>query len=432
MKTLEQKFKDRTALIGVMGLGYVGLPLAVAFAKKGFKVIGYDIDEEKCRTLREGKSYVSDISSEEIRKVVVSRRLGATTRSNDLKGLDAVVICVPTPLRKTKDPDISYIVAASEVLSPHVTRGQLIVLESTTYPGTTREIILPKLEESGLIAGKDFFLAFSPERIDPGNPDFGLQNTPKIVAGLTSRCGKLATAFYQPVIETVVRVSSLEIAEMAKLLENTFRAVNIALVNEVAQMCERLKLNVWEVIDAAATKPFGYMKFYPGPGIGGHCIPLDPHYLSWKLKTLDFHSRFIDLAEDINSHMPHYVVHRVVRALNERGKPLRGSRLLILGVAYKRDIADVRESPALQIMGELFQSGAKVSYADPHVPSLTVGKKFFKAVKLSDGVLARSDAVILVSDHSAFDMKRVADRARLLIDTRNASRGINRGNIVRL
>lgn len=344
MKSLEKKLKDRTAQIGVMGLGYVGLPLAVAFAKSGFNVFGYDIDEEKCRSVRSGQSYVGDVPAGEIQEVVHAKRLRVSTRPAILKGLDAVVICVPTPLRKSKDPDISYIVIAANVLAPWVRKGQLVILESTTYPGTTREVILPKLEERGLMAGKDFSLAFSPERIDPGNSRFGLRNTPKIVAGLTPHCASLAKALFMTVTETVVPVSSLETAEMSKLLENTFRAVNIALVNEVAQMCERLKLNVWEVIDAAATKPFGYMKFSPGPGIGGHCIPLDPHYLSWKLKTLNFHSRFIDLAEDINSHMPHYVVDRVVGALNERSKPLRGSRLLILGVAYKRDIADIRES----------------------------------------------------------------------------------------
>lgn len=432
MKLLENKLANHTARIGVMGLGYVGLPLAVAFAKAGFKVFGFDIDEEKCRAIQSGNSYVGDAPLGEIQEVVRAGRLRVSNHPKVLQNLDAVVICVPTPLRKTKDPDISYIVAATEIFAQHVARGQLIVLESTTYPGTTREVILPKLEESGLIGGKDFYLAFSPERIDPGNPSFGLRNTPKLVSGLTPRCASLAKGLFLNVSDTVVSVSSLETAEMAKLLENTFRAVNIALVNEVAQMCERLKLSVWEVIDAAATKPFGYMKFSPGPGIGGHCIPLDPHYLSWKLKTLNFHSRFIDLAEDVNSHMPRYVVQRIVGALNARGKPLKNSRLLILGVAYKRDISDVRESPALQIIEELAENGAHVSYVDPHVSNLAIGGKVFRSVKITNAALARADAVILVTDHSAFDIKRLTAQAKIFVDTRNTSRGIRRRNIVRL
>jgi UDP-N-acetyl-D-glucosamine dehydrogenase len=432
MKSLESKLVDRTARVGVMGLGYVGLPLAVAFAQAGLRVSGFDVDDEKCRALQAGKTYVGDVRARDIREMVRAGRLKVSSHPGILKEMDAVVICVPTPLRKSKDPDISYIVIAANVLAPWVRKGQLVVLESTTYPGTTREVILPKLEERGLRAGKDLFLAFSPERIDPGNAHFGLRNTPKIVAGLTPRCASMAEALFRVVTETVVSVSSLETAEMAKLLENTFRAVNIALVNEVAQMCERLNLNVWEVIDAAATKPFGYMKFSPGPGIGGHCIPLDPHYLSWKLKTLDFHSRFIDLAEDVNSHMPRYVVQRIVSALNARGKALKNSRLLILGVAYKRDISDVRESPALQIIEELSLNGAHVSYADPHVSTLKIGKKVFRAVNVTEAVLARADAAILVTDHSAFDIKRFTVQTRLFIDTRNASRGLHRRNIVRL
>ncbi len=432
LRSLKEKLQDRQARVGVMGLGYVGLPLAIAFAEAGLRVFGFDVDEEKCRALRAGRSYVGDVPARDVQKAIGAGRLRVSSRPADLKGLDAVVICVPTPLRKTKDPDISYIVAAAEVLAPRVSPGQLIVLESTTYPGTTREVILPKLQERGLVAGRDFFLAFSPERIDPGNPRFGLRNTPKIVSGLTPRCTALAEALYGTVTESLVPVSSLETAEMAKLLENTFRAVNIALVNEVAQMCERLKLSAWEVIDAAATKPFGFMKFYPGPGIGGHCIPLDPHYLSWKLKTLDFHSRFIDLAEDINSHMPHYVVQRVAEALNLRKKPLRLSRVLVLGAAYKRDIADVRESPALQIIESLARQGARVSYADPHVPVLTAGGRTYRAVRATDAVIARADAVVLVTDHSVFDVPRFVSRARLFMDTRNATRGLDRGNIVRL
>lgn len=432
MKSLDSKLADRTARVGVMGLGYVGLPLAVAFAQAGLRVFGYDVDDKKCRALQAGRTYVGDVPARDIQQVLRAGRLKVSSRPEILKGMDAVVICVPTPLRKSKDPDISYIVIAANVLAPWVRKGQLVILESTTYPGTTREVILPKLEERGLRAGKDFFLAFSPERIDPGNARFGLRNTPKIVAGLTPRCSSLAKALFRTVTETVVPVSSLETAEMAKLLENTFRAVNIALVNEVAQMCERLKLNVWEVIDAAATKPFGYMKFSPGPGIGGHCIPLDPHYLSWKLKTLNFHSRFIDLAEDVNSHMPRYVVQRIVGALNARGKALKNSRLLILGVAYKRDISDVRESPALQIIEELAQNGARVSYADPHVSTLAIEGKVYRSVKATPAVLARADAVVLVTNHSAFDIKQITAQARLFIDTRNASRGIRRGNIVRL
>ncbi len=415
-----------------MGLGYVGLPLAVAFAEAGLRVFGYDVDDVKCRVIKSGKSYVKDVSARDIREMVRGRRLKVSSRPDILRGMDAVVICVPTPLRKSKDPDISYIVFAAKALAPYVRKGQLVVLESTTYPGTTREVILPELEARGFVAGKDFFLAFSPERIDPGNAAFGIRNTPKIVAGLTPRCASLAKALFQSVTDTIISVSSLETAEMAKLLENTFRAVNIALVNEVAQMCERLKLNVWEVIEAAATKPFGYMKFYPGPGIGGHCIPLDPHYLSWKLKTLNFHSRFIDLAEDVNSFMPRYVVQRILGALNLRGKALKNSEILILGVAYKRDIADVRESPALQIIEDLVENGARVSYSDPHVPTLAIEGKIFRSVQITKETLARADAVVLVTDHGDFNITRITAQTKLFIDTRNASRGLTGDNIVRL
>lgn len=416
-----------------MGLGYVGLPLAVEFAKAGFRVLGYDVDPNKEKSLSRGVSYIPDIPSSVVRPLVERGFLKAVSRPDLLAQMDVVVVCVPTPLGKSKDPDISFIVTAANVLARTLRKGQLIILESTTYPGTTRELILPTLEAKGLRAGRDFFLAFSPERIDPGNAHFKLGNTPKIVSGFTSTCRDVALSFYSRIASLVVPVSSLETAEMTKLLENTFRAVNIALANEVALMCNRLQLNVWEVIEAAATKPFGYMKFFPGPGIGGHCIPLDPHYLSWKLKTLDFTSRFIDLAEDVNSFMPRYVVDRLMEALNSVRKSVRGARVLLLGVAYKKDISDVRESPALRIIEELERLGARLTFSDPFVSLVEVGGREYKGKKLTASLLKAQDLVLLITDHSDFDMKWVSTHAPLLLDTRNAARQVrDRSNIITL
>lgn len=411
----------------------MGLPLAVEFAKAGLRVVGYDVDVSKEKSLSRGISYIPDIPDSVIRPLVEQGFLKAVSRPDLLAQMDVVVVCVPTPLGKSKDPDISFIVAAADVVARTLRKGQLIVLESTTYPGTTRELILPKLEAKGFRAGHDFFLAFSPERIDPGNAHFGLRNTPKIVSGLTPTCRDIVTSFYSLIASDVVPVSSLETAEMTKLLENTFRAVNIALANEVALMCNRLHLDVWEVIEAAATKPFGYMKFLPGPGIGGHCIPLDPHYLSWKLKTLDFTSRFIDLAEDVNSFMPGYVVNRLTEALNSVGKSVRGARVLLLGVAYKKDISDVRESPALRIIEELHRWGARLSFSDPFVSRVAVGGRVYRGKKLTKKMLKTHDLVLLITNHSAFDMEWVAQNASLMLDTRNAAQSVrDRSNIIRL
>jgi UDP-N-acetyl-D-glucosamine dehydrogenase len=433
LSQLSTKIEKKSVRVGVMGLGYVGLPLAVAFAQAGCRVVGYDVDDQKCKSLSQGNSYIPDIPSSVLGPLVKKGFLVASSYSEVLAKVDVVVVCVPTPLGKSKDPDISYIVASADVLAVNLRKGQLVVLESTTYPGTTRELILPKLESRGLRVGRDFFLAFSPERIDPGNSHFGLGNTPKIVSGFTPTCLDVVKRFYGLISNLVVPVSSLEAAEMSKLLENTFRAVNIALVNEVALMCNRLGLNVWEVIDAAATKPFGYMKFFPGPGIGGHCIPLDPHYLSWKLKTLNFNSRFIELAEDINSFMPRYVVERLTEALNMKKKAVRGARILLLGVAYKKDISDVRESPALRIIDELMRLGAEVSFSDPFVTSLRVEGRVFKRKSLTAQLLSSQDAVVLVTDHSQFDMPWVVSQSSLLLDTRNATRNVSdRQNIVLL
>jgi UDP-N-acetyl-D-glucosamine dehydrogenase len=416
--------KTRNAKIGVIGQGYVGLPLAVEFARENFPVTGFEIDEEKVRSINRGTSYIQDVPTAALKELVRLKKLSATTDFRSIARMDAVIICVPTPLRKTKDPDLSYIVASAEKVAAFLRRGQLIVLESTTYPGTTRELVLPILEKRGYKAGRDFWLAFSPERVDPGNPRFGIRNTPKVVGGITAACTALAQELYSQVVERVVPMSSAESAEMVKLLENTFRAVNIGLVNEVALMCDRLKLNTWEVIDAAATKPFGFMPFYPGPGIGGHCIPLDPHYLSWKLKTLNFYARFIELAGEINSHMPEHVVRKIADALNERGKSVNGSSILVLGVAYKKDIGDVRESPALDIIELLHAKRAQVRFHDPYVSRVAVAGTELRSLPLSDTLLRRQDCCVIVTNHSCFDMGHVVRQSSLVVDCRNATKGI--------
>ena len=418
---LLKKIEDRSAVVGVVGLGYVGLPLAMEFADAGFHVIGYDVSERLVRALSAGKSHIQDVESDLVATHVRAGRFEATTSAARLRECDAVSIAVPTPLSKTRDPDMSFVNAATATLAENSHPGMLIVLESTTYPGTTREVLQPRIEETGLRVGHDVFLAFSPERVDPGNPVWHTKNTPKVVGGLTAACTEVAQALYAACIDTVVPVSSAEAAELVKLLENTFRAVNIGLVNEMAIVCDKLGVNVWEVIDAAATKPFGFMKFTPGPGIGGHCIPLDPHYLAWKMRTLNYKTRFIDLASEINSEMPEFVVRKVARALNDRRKSVNGSRILVLGIAYKKDIDDMRESPALDVMRLLEERGAHVEYHDPWVPTYREDGQARSSVELTPDVLEQIDAVVIVTDHSNVDYQTIVDHAPLVVDTRNAT-----------
>jgi UDP-N-acetyl-D-glucosamine dehydrogenase len=422
--TLREKLKSRRARTGVVGLGYVGLPLAVELGKAGFHATGIDLDKRKVDAINAGRSYIPDVSTADVQSLQKAGKLDASTDFAIVKELDTINICVPTPLRKTKDPDMSYIVSAVEGIAKYLHPGMLIVLESTTYPGTTDEVVQPMLEETGLKAGVDFFLAFSPERVDPGNPTFQTHNVPKVVGGFTPTCSELAKELYGSAIETIVPVSSTRVAEMVKLLENTFRAVNIGLVNELALMCDRMNINVWEVVDAARTKPFGFMAFYPGPGLGGHCIPIDPFYLSWKAKQTGFDPRFIELAGHINAGMPHYVVEKVAEALNTRRKAINGSSVLVLGVAYKREIDDMRESPALDIMGLLLAKGANIAYADPYVPEVHArewsGGYDIHATELSHGTIGKYDCVVVVTDHKVFDYDRVVAEADIVVDTRNA------------
>jgi UDP-N-acetyl-D-glucosamine dehydrogenase len=419
---LLQKIADHSAVVGVIGMGYVGLPLAVEFAKGGYTVIGFDVSERVVSTLMSGKSHIQDVTSEDVARLVREKKLIATTDAAQLRRVDAVSIAVPTPLVKTRDPDMSYVLAAAKTVADNAHPGLLIVLESTTYPGTTRELLQPKLEELGLVVGQDVFLAFSPERVDPGNPKYHTKNTPKVVGGITPACTEAARALYEKVIDTVVPVTSPEAAELTKLLENTFRSVNIGLANEMAIMCDRLGVDVWEVIEAAATKPFGFMKFTPGPGIGGHCIPLDPHYLAWKMRTLNYKTRFIDLASEINSQMPAYVVEKVARGLNEDRKSVNGSRVLVIGIAYKPDIDDVRESPALDVIRLLEEQGAEVVYHDPYIPSFREDGHVRESVALTAAELSRSDAVVIVTDHRSIDYQMLMDNASLIVDSRNAMR----------
>ncbi|OLD96348.1 MAG: UDP-N-acetyl-D-glucosamine dehydrogenase [Gemmatimonadetes bacterium 13_1_20CM_4_69_16] len=417
------KAQDRSALIGIVGLGYVGLPLAMEFARAGFRVLGFDVSRSVVDGLGQGRSHVQDVSNTEVAGFTSAGKFMATADLARLSEPEVVSICVPTPLSKTKDPDVSYVLAATNSVKQALRRGQLVVLESTTYPGTTRELMLPALESTGLKVGEDFFLAFSPERVDPGNPKWNTRNTPKVVGGITETCRRVAVAIYGPAIERLVPVSSTEAAELVKILENTFRSVNIGLVNEMAIVCEKLGVNVWEVIDAAATKPFGFMKFTPGPGVGGHCIPLDPHYLAWKMRTLNYRTRFIELAGEINAAMPEYWVARVADRLNEQGKAVRGSKVLVLGVAYKKNIDDIRESPALDVIRLLQRHGALVAYHDPHVASLEEDEVELKSVALTPAALKGADCVIIVTDHSNVDYASVARHAQLVVDTRNALPG---------
>ena len=421
---LLDRIRTKKARIGVIGLGYVGLPLAVEFARQGFDVSGFDVDESKTAQINAGQSYIPDVAQAELADVVKARRLRGTSRMSELAGMDVIDICVPTPLRKTKDPDLSYVVKAVEAVAAVLKPGQLIILESTTYPGTTDEVVQPLLESRGLKADVDFFLAFSPERVDPGNQTYNTRNIPKIVGGSGPASTEAAALLYGSAVKTVVQVSSTRVAEMVKLLENTFRAVNIGLVNEIALMCDKLGIDVWEVVDAAKTKPFGFMPFYPGPGLGGHCIPIDPFYLSWKAKQQGFEPRFIELAGHVNSSMPHAVVDKIADALNVQRRPLNGSRILVVGVAYKRDIDDVRESPALDVMGLLHAKGAQLCYSDPYVPVLAggawAGGYTLHSQPLSAATLSQIDCVVIVTDHRLIDYDALVAGAPLVIDTRNA------------
>ncbi|HEX3158295.1 MAG TPA: nucleotide sugar dehydrogenase [Gemmatimonadaceae bacterium] len=415
------RINDRSATVAVVGLGYVGLPLALEFMRAGFRVIGFDVSQRVVDGLLAGRSHIQDVKEDDLRPFVESGQFLPTTDKAQLRAADAISIAVPTPLSKTRDPDMSYVLSAVDAVVSNFHPGLLVVLESTTYPGTTRELMGPRFEERGLTVGKDVFLAFSPERVDPGNTKYHTRNTPKVVGGITPACTELACALYAAAIDTVVPVSTTEAAELVKLLENTFRAVNIGLVNEMAIICDRLGVDVWEVIDAAATKPFGFMKFTPGPGIGGHCIPLDPHYLAWKMRTLNYKTRFIDLASDINSAMPDFVVEKVSRALNEDRKAVNGSRILVVGVAYKPNIDDMRESPALDVIHLLEGRGATVVYHDPFVTSFREGSEQREGVALTPAELERSDAVVIVTDHRDVDYQLIVDRAALVVDTRNAT-----------
>jgi UDP-N-acetyl-D-glucosamine dehydrogenase len=429
---LQNKIKDKTASVGVVGLGYVGLPLAVEFAKAGFFVTGIDVLQHKVDAINRGESYIQDIPTEVLRPFVESGHIKATSDFAAVADLDTINIAVPTPLRKTKDPDMTFIDSACTEIAKYFKPGKLVILESTTYPGTTDEVVLPMLAQNGLRVGEDFFLCFSPERVDPGNANFQTYNIPKVVGGVTAACTEMGALFYSQALEKVVPVSSTSVAEMVKLLENTFRMINIGLANEIALMCDRMRIDVWEVIDAAATKPFGFMPFYPGPGLGGHCIPIDPFYLSWKTKQAGIEARFIDLAGYINGSMPHFVVDKIQNALNDAVKPVRGSHVHVMGVAYKRNIDDVRESPALDIIHLLSQRGAEVTYSDPFVPKVRIDHGGDLTARDNAAMCASADCVVIVTDHAAFDYQSVVRDAALIVDTRNALKGYKSAKIVRL
>ncbi|MCB8982724.1 MAG: nucleotide sugar dehydrogenase [Ardenticatenaceae bacterium] len=435
MNTKEQiltKVANREAKLGVVGLGYVGLPLSVAFAQAGVAVIGIDIDQKKVNMLNSGQSYVEDVPDTDLAPLIKNGCFRASADFADLVLVDAIAICLPTPLGETKDPDISFIINATDQIAHYGATGKLVVLESTTYPGTTEEVILPRLSNNGDQVGRDFFLAFSPERIDPGRTDYNMFNTPKVIGGTTPDCLEVALALYGTVVQNPIPVSSTATAEMVKLLENTFRAVNIGLVNEIALMCDKLGLDVWEVVGAAATKPYGFMPFYPGPGLGGHCIPVDPHYLSWKLRTLNYTARFIELAHDINSHMPDYVVEKVALGLNEDRKAINGSKVLVLGVAYKPNIGDVRESPAIDVIDLLEERGAEVTYHDPYVEKLVAAGISFHSIKLTQEALEQADCVVIVTNHADYDWDFITEHAGLIVDSRNAIKNASKSRVVRL
>ncbi|MFC2005856.1 nucleotide sugar dehydrogenase [Chloroflexota bacterium] len=432
MSGLEEKVRDKTAIIGIVGLGYVGLPLAIAFAQVGFKVIGFDIQERRVEAVGRGESYLSDTSSKTLSTLVASNLLEATTDQSRLIEVDTICICVPTPLSRTKEPDLTYVVHESEEVSKYLQHGQLVILESTTYPGTTREVILPVLERSGLKVGRDFYLAYSPERIDPGNKEYGIKNVPKLVGGIDSESTRLAKLIYNQVAKKVISLTAPEVGEMTKIFENVFRSVNIALVNELAWLCENMGISVWEVIAAASSKPFGYMPFYPGPGIGGHCIPLDPYYLANKAREYDFHTRFIELAAQINEQMPYYVTSRIIEVLNNEGKSLRGAKVLVLGVSYKKDIEDVRESPSLKLIQLLRKKGAELSYNDPYVAKIQIGEGTLASVELTEEYLSSMDCIVIATDHSSYDYQYIVDHVPLVFDTRGATRSVKGKNIFRL
>ena len=432
MGVLLKRIKTKDARIGIVGLGYVGLPLALEFARSGYNVTGIDKNMERVESLKKGKSYIIDVTDSEVKQLIKTGRFNVTGDASVLSKLDAVIICVPTPLTKTKDPDVSYIISVSQEIKNYMHKGQLFVLESTTYPGTTEELVLPILEEGGLKVGRDFFLAFSPERIDPGNKQYSVRNIPKVIGGVTRHCTELARCMYSAIIDTIVPVSSPKVAETVKLLENTFRSVNIALVNEIALMAGRLGIDVWEVINAAKTKPFGFMPFYPGPGLGGHCIPIDPLYLSWVAKKNGFELRFVALADQVNSAMPEFVVEKITDALNGAKKSIKGSNIHILGVAYKKDVDDVRESPALEIMNILRHKGARVTYTDPYIPEINYHGLRAKSVPLTKAFLNKIDCSVIVTNHGNFNYDLIVSHSKLIVDTRNALKGINKKHIVRL
>ena len=429
---MEQKLRKKTAVVGVVGLGYVGLPLALAFSEAGFKVLGFDIRQQNVDSVNEGRSYIGDVDSERLSAAVADKFLEATTEQSRLENVDVICVCVPTPLTKSKEPDLSYVRYESEEISKHLQPGQLIILESTTYPGTTRDVVLPILERSGLRAGRDFYLAYSPERVDPGSRNYNISNTPKVMGGIDPQSTRLAELLYGSIVEVVVPVSGPEVAEMSKIFENVFRSVNIALVNELAQLCEKMGISVWEVISTAATKPFGYMPFFPGPGVGGHCIPLDPYYLANKAREYDFHTRFIELAAQVNEQMPYYVASRISEALNAKGTSLNGAKVLVLGVTYKRDVGDTRESPSLKLVQILCEKGAILRYHDPYIESIQVGEGALNSVSLTDELVSLVDCVIIGTDHSCYDYGNIANKASLVFDSRGATTGLTNSNIVRL
>jgi len=432
-KELKEKITNKTAKVSVIGLGYVGLPLAIEIGKSGFSVLGIDVDKEKVDKVNNGRSYIPDVDEDELSRLVSKNKLVATSDYKILKEVDIVSICVPTPLRKTREPDISYIVAAASEVAKYLHRGQLIILESTTFPGTTKDIILPELEKNSLKVGRDFFLSFSPERVDPGNKKYTIRNTPKVLGGITPECTEIAKIFYEQFIEKVVTVGSTQEAEMTKLLENIFRSVNIALANELALMCDRLGIDIWNVIEAATTKPFGFMPFYPGPGLGGHCIPIDPVYLSWKAKTYGFYSKFIEFAEEVNKNMPHYVVRKITDALNIHKKCINGSKILILGIAYKENVGDIRESPALDIIEILRRQGAEVIYNDPYAPQIKIGDKKVRSLPLNENLLSQADCVVITAAHSSYDYRWIVENARIVVDTRNATKNLsNKEKIIKI
>ncbi len=428
----KKRIRNKSVKMGVVGLGYVGLPLAVAFSEAGFKVVGFDIMPKRVKSVNQGQSYIADISSSRLQNVVANALLQASTEQDKLKEMEAICICVPTPLTKTKAPDLSYVIYESNEIAKHLQPGQLIILESTTYPGTTVQVVLPILESSKRKAGEDFYLAYSPERVDPGNKKYNIRNTPKIIGGITPDSTEIAKHLYSQIADTIITVSSPQVAEMAKVFENVFRSVNIALINELAQLCQRMGISVWEVIESASSKPFGYMPFYPGPGIGGHCIPTDPYYLADKARELDFHTRFIELAAEINERMPYYVVSSIMEALNARGKSLSLSKLLVLGVSYKKDIGETRESPSLKIIELLCEKGASVSYNDPYIPKIRLSQGLFTSVGLTKEALSSVDCVIIATDHSYYDINKVVSYSKLLFDTRGVTRGLRNHNIIRL